>query len=96
MIVTEDLVFGLILGISLVLLSFSIASFRRSGLKGLRTMVLGLALQSALTVVLLVVSLQTDWLAQYDWWVVPFLDVMVLVLVLIASTLAGRVHERST
>jgi uncharacterized membrane protein len=96
MIVTEDLVFGLILGASLVLLSFSIASFRRSGLKGLRIMMLGLALQSALTVVLLAINLQTDWLAQYDWWVIPFLDVMVLVLVLIASTLAGRAHERPT
>jgi hypothetical protein len=96
MIVTEDLVFGLILGVSLVLLLFSIVSFRRSGLKGLRILIFGLAFQSLLAVVLLTVSLQTDWFARFEWWVVPFVDVLVLGLVLIAGTLAGRAHERST
>ena len=58
-------------------------------------MTLGLALQSTLTVVLLLINLEADWFAQFDWWVVPFADALVLLLVLIASTLTGRSHERS-
>ncbi len=78
------------------MLSFSIISFRRSGLKGLRIMTYGLAFQCALTTAVLALSLETNWFEELDWWAVPLFDVLVLVFVLAASTAGGRSHERST
>jgi hypothetical protein len=95
MIVTEDLVLGFILGTSLAILSLSLLSYRRSGLKGLRVLTMGLVVQIALTMLLLAIDLWTDWLAQGDLWAAIFFDVIVLLAVLAVGMWAGRTHERS-
>jgi len=93
--VTEDIALGILLGASLALLLLTLLSYRRSGLRGLLLTSIGLTFQILLTIVLLFVSLNTDWLSKVDWWVVPLVDALVLVVVLVVATLGGRGLERS-
>jgi uncharacterized membrane protein YcjF (UPF0283 family) len=95
MAVVEDLLLGLLLGASLILLSFSLISYRRSGLKGLLLLAVGLLIQIAFTAALLLASLTTDWFDGMDWWVVPSVGALALVIVLVVGTLGGRGLERS-
>jgi len=95
MAVVEDLLLGLLLGASLILLSFSLVSYRRSGLKGLLLLAVGLLIQIALTAALLLASLATDWFEGMDWWVVPSVGALALVIVLVVGTFGGRGLERS-
>ena len=95
MVVVGDLLLGLLLGASLILLSFSLVSYRRSGLKGLLLLAVGLLIQIALTTALLIVSLMTEWFARIEWWVAPSVGALALVIVLVIGTLGGRGLERS-
>jgi len=95
MAVAEDLLLGLLLGASLTLLFFTVLAHRRSGLKGLLLMAIGLSFQIALTAALLLVSLMTEWFAGMEWWVVPSVGAIALVIVLVIGTLGGRGLERS-
>lgn len=95
MAVAEDLILGLLLGASLILLFFTVLAHRRSGLKGLLLMAIGLSFQIALTAALLLVSLMTEWFAGMERWVVPSVGALALVIVLVIGTLGGRGLERS-
>lgn len=95
MIITGHSILGLLLGASLILLFFSLVSFRRSGLRGLLLASVGLALQSLLTVLFLLISWRTDWFAQLAWWIVPLVDALALAIVLVVGALGGRAVERS-
>jgi hypothetical protein len=95
MAVAEDLLLGLLLGASLILLFFTVLAHRRSGLKGLLLMAIGLSFQMVLTTALLLVSLMTEWFAGMEWWVVPSVGAIALVIVLVIGTLGGRGLERS-
>ena len=92
----EDLMLGLLLGASLILLVFTILAYKRSGLKGLLLFAVGLLIQIALTVALLLSSLMTDWLEGMEWWVVPSVSGLTLVIVVVIGMLGGRVLERSS
>ena len=87
---------GLLLGASLILLVFTILAYKRSGLKGLLLFAVGLLIQIALTVALLLSSLMTDWLEGMEWWVVPSVSGLTLVIVVVIGMLGGRVLERSS
>jgi hypothetical protein len=95
MAVAEDLLLGLLMGASLILLFLTVLAHRRSGLKGLLLMTIGLSFQIALMAVLLLVSLMTEWFADMERWVVPSVGALALVIVLVIGTLGGRGLEKS-
>jgi hypothetical protein len=95
MIALEEPLLGLLMGISILVTSIFILSYRRSGLAGLRFMGICLATHFVLTAILLFSVVATDLLSNLDWWVVPLGDAVVLLAILIFGWLGGRIVERS-
>ena len=93
MVVVEDLALGLLLGAALVLLAFTILSYRRSGLRGLLVATGGLVLTIALTSLMLYLSIYTDFFEGLDSWVPPLVGALVLAAVLVTGIFGGRRFE---
>lgn len=94
MLVPEESVLGLLLAVSSFLLFLSAISYRRSGVRVLLVMVVGLAVHVAITVSILAMMSATDWLDTIDPIQIVAADALVLAVVIIAGLAGGRVSGR--
>jgi hypothetical protein len=94
MLVPEEIVLGLLLAVSSFLLFLSVVSYRRSGVRALLVTVIGLAVHIGITVSVLVMLSETDWLDRVDSFLLVAGDAIILILVLVAGLAGGRVSER--
>jgi hypothetical protein len=94
MLVPEESVLGLLLSVSSFLLFLSAISYRRSGVRVLLLMVVGLAVHVSITVSILVILIATGWLDNVDLLLVVAADAFVLVIVIVTGLAGGKVSGR--
>lgn len=94
MVAPLDTALGMLLGISAFLLALSLASYRRSGVRTLELVSVGLSAHLSLTVAILVLAYATDWLDSIDGLVLIVLDAAVLAAVLLIGLMGGRLRAR--
>jgi hypothetical protein len=96
MIPIVDILLGILMGASLVLLGLSVVSYRRSGLVSVLLVSIGLTVHSALTLFILVVGHTTDIMTNVDGVQLVGLDVAVFVAALLLGALGGKAFARPT
>ena len=85
-----DMVLGLFLGVSAFLLVLSVMSYRRSGVRPLLMMSIGLTAHIVLTVSVLALARTTEWLDEVDPTAVVVVDAAVLMAAILVGLVGGR------
>ena len=90
MIHVVDVVLGVLLGVSTVLLVLALVSQRRSGLRSLLLVSTGLAVHIVFTVTVLILGHSSDMLSNVDGHLLLALDFLVLLAALLIGLVGGK------
>ena len=90
MIHVVDVALGVLLGVSSFLLALALVSQRRSGLRSLLLVSVGLAVHIAFTVAILAVGHYSEMLSDIDGYLLLALDFLVLLAALLIGLVGGK------